>query len=294
MIEAELRGKVPSKLQDVEDLLTSAVFGLLQYVPPCTFWSALLTRAESRRAKLFVERCRELGAHISDYENVKVHFWPVHQEFGEPDLLLVFSGAEQLPLCFIIEAKLWANKSGIEQQDQLNRYLAALKDPEWLGKITGFRGPMALPGLIYLTPRAAWLELSDSIEHAPNYLVAEASLFLLQWQDILEVAHQVFPQADQPQRTMLSRVADFLEHRGLDYFRGFSHIPLGYFAAVNAHFYSPVEVGFSGFSEMLPDMMSPSELSFYTSKRASIFRGFTKEPFKPVTAMDTLFYGGSQ
>ena len=294
MIEAELRGKVPSDLQDVEDLLSSAVFGLLQYVPPSIFWPEVLTQAVSCKGKPFVERCKELGARIPEFERLDVHFWHVHQEFGEPDLLLVFSGGDQSPLCFIIEAKLWANKSGRGEQDQLNRYLAALKDPEWLGKITGFRGPMALPGLIYLTSRAAWLELSDSIEHAPNYLVAEASLFLLQWQDILEVAHQVFPQADQPQRTMLSRVADFLEHRGLDYFRGFSHIPLGYFVAVNAHFYSPVEVGFSGFSEMLPDMMSPSELSFYTSKRASIFRGFTKEPFKPVTAMDTLFYGGSQ
>lgn len=294
MIEAELRGKVSSKLEDVEDLLTSAVFGLLQYVPPSIFWPAVLTRAESCKGKPFVERCKELGAHIPNYEKVNAHFWPVHQKFGEPDLLLVFSGGGQLPLCCIIEAKLWSNKSGREEQDQLNRYLAALKDSQWLGRVTGFYGPVALPGLIYLTPRAARLELYDSIKHAPDYLAAEFSLFLLQWQDILEVARQVLPQVDEPQRAMLSRIADFLEHRGLAYFRGFSDLPLEDFTTVEAHFYSPTEVGFSGFTEMPLEKALLVELSFYTSKRASIFRGFTEEPFEPVTAMDTLFYGGNQ
>ena len=294
MIEAELRGKVSSDLQYVEDLLTSAVFGLLQYVPPSIFWPVVLTRAESCKGKPFVERCKELGAHIPNYEKVDVNFWPVHQGFGQPDLLLVFSGGNQLSLCFIIEAKLWASKSGREQQDQLNRYLAALKDSEWLGKVTGFRGPVALPGLIYLTPRAAWLELYDSIEHAPDYLAAESSLFLLQWQDILEVARQVFSHTNEPQRTMLRHIADFLEHRGLNYFRGFSHLPLEDDTGMEAHFYSPVKAGFSGFTEMPLQAMSPVELSFYTPKRASTFGGFTVEPLKQVTAMDTVFYGGDQ
>jgi hypothetical protein len=53
MIEAELQGKVSSGLQGVEDLLTSAVFGLLQYVSPSIFWSAVLTRAKSCKGKLF-------------------------------------------------------------------------------------------------------------------------------------------------------------------------------------------------------------------------------------------------
>lgn len=294
MIEAELRGKVSSGLQDVEDLLTSAVFGLLQYVPPSIFWPEVLMRAESCKGRPFVERCKELGAYIPNYQKVNVHFWPVHQEFGEPDLLLVFSGGGQLPLFFIIEAKLWANKSGREEQDQLNRYLSAMKDSEWLGKVTGFRVPVALPGLIYLTPKAAWLELYDSIEHAPDYLAAQSRLFLLQWQDILEVARQVLPHADEPQRSMLSHIADFLEHRGLAYFRGFSHLPLEDVTAMEAYFYSPAKARFSGFTEMPPETMSPMELSFYTSKRVGIFRGFGEEPFEQVTAMDTVFYGGNR
>jgi len=294
MIEAELRGKVSSDLQDVEDLLTSAVFGLLQYVPPSIFWPEVLARAVSCEGKPFVERCKELGVRITEFDKVDVHFWPVHQKFGEPDLLIVFSGGSQLPLCFVIEAKLWASKSDGEQQDQLNRYLHALKDSEWLGEVTGFGGPVALLGLIYLTPRAAWLELYDSIDHAPEYLVAESRMFLLQWQDILQVARQVLPQADEPQRSMLGQIADFLEHRGLAYFRGFTCPPLEDITAVEAHFYSPTQLGFSGFTEMPLETALLAEFSFYTPKRGSVFRGFSEEPFQPPTATDTQVHGGNQ
>jgi len=291
MIEAELRGKVlRGQLQDDEDFLTSAVFGLLQYVPPSIFWTEVLTRAKSCEGKPFVERCKELGAHIANYEKMDVYFWPVHQTFGEPDLLFVFSGGDQPPLCYIIEAKLWSNKSGREEQDQLNRYLAVLKDSRWLDKVTGFRGRVALPGLIYLTPRASWVELYDSIKHAPDHPIAESSLFLLQWQDILEVARQVSPQAGKLGQAMLTRIADFLGHRGLAYFRGFIHLPLEDFTAMEAHFYSSTKTGFSGFTEMSLEMGLLEGLSFYTSKQVSIFHGFTEELFEPVTATDTVFY----
>lgn len=294
MIEAELRGKVPSELQDNEDLLTSAVFGLLQYVPPSIFWPALLTRAKSCKGKPFVERCKELGANIPDYEKVNVHFWPVHENFGEPDLLLVFSGGDQLPLCFIIEAKLWANKSGREEYDQLNRYLVAMKDSEWLDRVAGIRVSVALPGLIYLTPRAAWLELYDSIEHAPDYLDAQSGLFLLQWQDVLEVAREIFPETDDPQRTMLSNIANFLQHRGLAYFRGFSYLVTGDISEKEASFYDTKASWFSGFTEAALDAMSPADTNFYTSEQGGAFRGFTEKPFEQVEATDAIFYGGTQ
>ena len=293
MIEAELHGKTSSELQNVEDLLTSAVFGLLQYMPPKVFWPVILTRAESCKGKPFVERCKELGAHIPSYEKVDVHFWPVHQEFGEPDLLLVFSNSNQLPLCFIIEAKLGAAKSGREQQDQLNRYLAALRDSEWLSRITGFHRPMVLPGLIYLTTSAAWSELHDSIEHAPDHLVAESTLFLLQWQDILEIARKIFPHEDEPQRKMLRKIAAFLEHRDLEYFHGFTHLSLDDDTTKEVHFYNPKKVVFSGFTEIPLETISLVEVDFYASKRKGTFQGFTIEPFEQVTAIDTVFYGGN-
>ncbi len=295
MIEAELHGKVASDLQDDEDLLTSAVFGLLQYVPPRIFWPILLTRAKSSKGKSFLERCEELGVIIAEYEKVNVHFWPVHEEFGEPDLLIVFSGGSQLALRFIIEAKLWANKSGRGEQDQLNRYLAAMKDAEWLNRVTETHlSSGLLPGLIYLTPRSAWLELHDSIEHAPDYLAAQSELFLLQWQDVLDVSQLCFPEAHEPQCTMLSKIADFLERRGLQYFRGFDHSVPDDFSEKEASFYSAEAAWFSGFAEVVLEAPSPAEASFYASERVGSFHGFAEGPVEKVEATDVIFYGGKQ
>lgn len=293
MIEAELRGKVSSKLEDMEDLLTSSVFGLLKYVPPNIFWPVVLHCAKSCKGNSFLERCRQMGADIESYERVYLHFWPVHSRFGEPDVLLVFSGGEQPLLCFVIEAKLWSNKSGREHEDQLNRYLVALNDSEWLSRLTGFRGPFALPGLIYLTARATWLDLYDSIEHSSDRKAAESSLFHLQWQDILDVAQQVFAYTQEPQRSMLQSIAHFLEHRGLLYFRGFDHLSIKDLPGAEVSFYSPRKVGFSRFTEMPLDVQSLAELSLYSNIRVSRFRGFTTEPFEDITATETVFYGGN-
>ena len=139
MLEAELRGKTQGEFWKSEDLLTSSVFGLLQYVPPNIFWRDLLRKAILCNSISFIDKCNNFEININRYEKLEIHFWPVHSIFGEPDLILVFSGNNQLPLCFIIEAKIGANKSGEGEYDQLNRYLNALMDVTWLRKVTGLR-----------------------------------------------------------------------------------------------------------------------------------------------------------
>jgi hypothetical protein len=249
MIDAELHGKLRSELHDDEDLLTSAVFGTLQYVPPNVFWPMVLARAQTRNGMHIISRLTELGIEFAAYERMTAHFWPVHHKLGEPDLLLVYSGGNQPSICFIIESKLWATKSGSNEQDQLNRYLLALEDSIWLAQVTGFHKKLTSIGLVYLTPRAAWSELSDSIRHGSAPSSAEDVLFLLEWQDISETARQASHVSLEPYRTMLGKVADFLECRGLSYFRGFDH-------------------------HMEEDMPS-DEPAFYTPNSASHFCGFT-------------------
>jgi len=294
MIEAGLHGKLPVGLQDVEDLITSTVFGLLQYVPPNIFWPAILIQAKSCKDKSFLNKCSEFGIEIGDYGRLDIYFWPAHRQLGEPDLLLIFSGNNQSPLCFIIEAKLRATKSGEGDQDQLNRYLAILKDLKWIYKTTGFHEPLVLPGLIYLTPSAAWLELYDSINNAPGYLDAGSSLFLLQWQDILEVSRRILRDTSEPQRTMLNKIALFLKHCGLEYFRGFTHLDLDDDISPGAHFYHSTKTVFSGFTELKVKTLSPTDINFYTSTQAKTFHGFTIERFGRITPVNTAFYGGSK
>ncbi len=294
MIEAALHGKLPVGLQHVEDLITSAVFGLLQYIPPNMFWPVILVQAKSCKDKSFMNKCSEFGIEIGDYEKLDIYFWPIHKQLGEPDLLLIFSGSNQSPLCFIIEAKLGATKSGEGDQDQLNRYLAVLKDLKWINKITGFREPLVFPGLIYLTPSAAWLELYDSINNAQDYLDANSSLFLLQWQDILEISQKVLRDTNEPQRTMLSKIVLFLKHCGLEYFRGFTRLSIDDDISSGVHFYRSAETAFSGFTELKLETLSLTEVDFYTYTQAKTFHGFTIERFEQITPENVVFYGGSE
>lgn len=291
MIEAELHGKVPSEVEDVEDVLTSTVFEVLQYVPPQIFWKELLRRAVSLGGKSFDEKCEEQGADVTKYDRLRICFWAFHEKYGEPDLLLVFSGGEQEALCFVIEAKLWAAKSGTGEQDQLVRYLLALRDSAWLTPVTGFRH-LILPGLIYLTPQTSMLELSDSVQHASPDLDAENNLFSLQWQDILEVAQEVSRIPGELPYTMLARIAKFLAHRGLAYFRGFIPLPIQDFSSLELGFYQPTELAFCGFDEMAFETPAPAEIGSHSLVRLHTFNGFTDVPFENVVIAEVTFYGG--
>ena len=203
----------------------------------------------------------------------------------------MFSGGEQEALCFVIEAKLWAAKSGTGEQDQLVRYLLALRDSVWLMRVTGFSHLM-LPGLIYLTPQTSRLELSDSVQHASPDLDAENNLFSLQWQDILEVAQEVSRIPGELPYTMLARIAEFLSHRGLAYFRGFIPLPIQDFSSLESGFYQPTELAFCGFDEIVFETLAPSEIDFHNLVTSQKFNGFTDVPFENVVIADVMFYGG--
>lgn len=263
MIEAELHGKGVSVLRQQEDLLTSAVLGLLQYVPVDPFWTNLLERAKSLSGESFLARCAERGAHLSACERLEVLFWPSHQEYGEPDVLVIARAAGGPSVAFAIEAKLWAQKSGSGQHDQLNRYLRALDDVSWLAAVGHIHGQCVRPALVYLTPRTAASEVEESVEKAEPQLLAARRLFMLQWQDLYEAAREVRNELDAPWRQMLDRTAAFLERWGLRYFDGFSFLKdlpdlhkCGRFYASGSRFL--------GFGQVLEETVTTQDAAFYT------------------------------
>lgn len=92
MIIAELYGKIPSKLEDKEDILTSNVFSFFKY---------------SNR-KLLMEYLNQLGINVSlnDAKNTEFRFWQSYDDETEPDLILV-CGAFYI----LFEAKLYSDFS---------------------------------------------------------------------------------------------------------------------------------------------------------------------------------------
>src|SRR4051794_23437755 len=92
MLMAQLRGKLPSEIWlGSEDLLTSAVFGTLRYLPPTTV-AALLSLATPLEGSM---RLTLSGA-------LEWHFWP-WWEICEPDVVI----EDAQTLC-VFEAKLYA------------------------------------------------------------------------------------------------------------------------------------------------------------------------------------------
>lgn len=92
MIIAELNGKIPSKLKDKEDILTSNVFSFFKY---------------SDR-QLFKDYLAELGIEVTlnESENAEFIFWPSYDDGTEPDLIVV-CGKYYL----LFEAKLYSDFS---------------------------------------------------------------------------------------------------------------------------------------------------------------------------------------
>ncbi|MEN8251366.1 MAG: hypothetical protein ABFS32_20720 [Bacteroidota bacterium] len=90
MIIAELQGKIPSKLEDKEDILTSNVFSFFKY---------------SNRL-LLKEYLRELGLDVSfnDAKDAEFQFWINYDDGTEPDLVVLCG-----MFYILFEAKLYSD-----------------------------------------------------------------------------------------------------------------------------------------------------------------------------------------
>jgi hypothetical protein len=265
MLLAEIHGKVLEGARGHEDYLTSAVFGHLRYVPPRVFWDEFFSHAKTvpvnGSEKSLRQFLRKNGASVSECTSLQIDFWPNHPEWGQPDLVLCFTGSLGRPIVVVFEVKLNSEKSGTEDEDQLVRYLRILDDLPAL-KLGLPTNPLTALG--YLTPRESIREIQSSLASSRTSQADRRRLFRVQWQDLLAAARRTASSADGQSRTILHDVSLFLAQRGLEYFSGFREDP------------------------SLPTFSS-GEGAFY--EEHSFFDGFREDPTLPTfTAHDGAFY----
>jgi hypothetical protein len=222
MLIAEIHGKRFPEAEGQEDWLTSAVFGHLRHISPGAFWTNLFDRAHT--VGTHVSLCSWIcagGIQLTEYEKLQVHFWKSFTNYGEPDLVLCFSGGQQPPLIVVIEVKLDSSKSGTGENDQLKRYLELLEDPAPLREFPATARELRC--LVYLTRAFSKMEIEESVHLARAAGIDDADnrLFGLQWQDVLESAAAVASH-----NVLLEEVTQFLKIRGFEAFRGFKTPPL--------------------------------------------------------------------
>lgn len=211
MLLAEIHGKRLPAAEEQEDWLTSAIFGHLRLISPPIFWEQLFNRAKlpSASGRSLVSELKQRGLHFDRYSEVETRFWRCFPVYGEPDLLLRFTGSGILPLVVVIEVKLNSGKSGAGSNDQLVRYLRLLKDkdqiPEW--NVEDHRM------VLYLTRSFARQEMNESLALSPD---DDCNLFGLEWRDVLETA-QICAESN----VLLKEVYRFLRGRGFEAFHGF-------------------------------------------------------------------------
>ena len=107
MIPALLRGKLTFRQENMEDILTSNVFGLFQYVPPECGLLQFLAQARTLEGDCY-PLAPLLTQDGSSPTTVEYEFWPRWQHC-EPDLALHIRHAP--PYLIGIEAKYWSGKS---------------------------------------------------------------------------------------------------------------------------------------------------------------------------------------
>ena len=229
MLVAEIHGKGNRAMEDVEDLLTSAVFGHLRLVQPPVFWPALLSRIRTaeRPSRSLAQILVESGTNLRDFTEVKFRFWPNFSGYGEPDIEVMLHGAGSEPITLLIEVKLNSGKSGTGESDQLSRYLNLLHDPRFA---TEWPSAIDRRFVVYLTKSFSAQELQASCSAARS-LHAPARIFGLEWVELAEIA-----QNEQQHSELLREVAKFLKRRGFERFHGFASVD--FVSSTDGRFYS--------------------------------------------------------
>jgi hypothetical protein len=230
VIPAFLHGKLSFKQENAEDILTSNVFGLLQYVDPQTGLLPFLARAKTVRQECPLEAL--ISVCSADAVQVDYEFWP-RWPSCEPDLLLdIRSDARRYLVA--IEAKYLSGKSSVafgvdDQADDIDEgndriELAKVsKDQlakQWSILVGKAREACAIPVLVYLTAHfgcpkdeieESILECRKSAPDSPN-----PTICWLSWRELPRLFRG---QSDQ----RLADIVKLVAKMNLTFFDGFTH-----------------------------------------------------------------------
>jgi hypothetical protein len=215
MIEALLHGKLSREQANMEDILTSNVFGMLQYVAPELGLFPFLARAKTAAGGHPLESL--VAANDSGQARVQYDFWPKWPRC-EPDVVLHIRRDAGSSYLVGIEAKFRSGKSSEadEIEERPNDQLAR----EWadLDHQADERG--AQPVLVYLTTDVSCpkLEIQESLEEVRRKSVCggrEPTICWLSWRQLPRLFHV---EGHDPGSPILADVARMAERMGLVFF----------------------------------------------------------------------------
>jgi len=207
MLQAILKGKLSREEEDLEDLLTSCVFGTMKYVPIAVGILPLLQAAEDGMSQKPLVK-------ISEIASIDYDFWPPLDEADciacEPDILIRIATIESRRYIFLVESKYLSSKSSAattdgNPTDQLAK--------EWDNLLSVSNREKREPFLIYITAHTEYpqSEIEDSIREYSLKRNKAMNVIWLSWRKLVKVFENT-------PNNMLKDLSAVLEKLGLTYY----------------------------------------------------------------------------
>jgi hypothetical protein len=227
MIQAVLEGK-SSGSEYKEDILTSTVFGTMKYLKPEAILIPFIESAflyDENRTTLW-KKLNSEGIELRCYREVEYVFWAWNQNYGEPDLILIFRnhihGYDDFLL--VIEAKFKSGKSGTEENDQLVRYFEAINnDIENFSEptVSSFKGRKGY--IVYLTEYEAYSDISETTQILQSrYNKIQENVFHLRWHQLYKTFETMYPFYSSYEKAIVDDLMEYMAKVGLRDFSGIS------------------------------------------------------------------------
>ncbi len=211
MLQAQLRGKLTRKEEDMEDLLTSDVFGSLKYVEPLEALMPLLCRSIDQ-----YEKPLNLSLSSTTSGDISYEFWPRLEESGckecEPDVCINIRFAGKPTIMILVEAKYLSGKSsesdgGKAPMDQLAR--------EWDNLRCLADRKKAIPILLYVTADTDYPrdDVTKSCAEFEDKRKGCMKVYWVSWREIPKILSS-------SNRAILIDLVQVLRRLGLTFFEG--------------------------------------------------------------------------
>ena len=213
MLQAQLRGKLTREEEDMEDLLTSNVFGSIKYIPPEEALLTLLTSSRDSDGNVPIHDPQSIAS-------VEYKFWQWIQEPDcegcEPDVLITIQLASEQKIIILVEAKYLSDKSSEANEqgaptDQLAR--------EWDNLTRLASREKATPIFLYVTADLGYprKSIEDSHQEYFRKRKREMNVFWISWRKL----PTLFSNAKEE---ILKDLVKVLRKQGLTFFEGITNL----------------------------------------------------------------------
>jgi len=216
MLQAQLKGKLNREQENLEDILTSNVFGCFKYLVPNEGLMPFLRLAAKPGGSTLKDILKPVG-------DARYDFWSGLKEAGcegcEPDVIIRLEHQDGSKSIVLIEAKYRSGKSSEaeEEEEKPNDQLAK----EWDNLAQLAEAEKARAFLIYVTSDFAYpaWDIEASQEELIKKRGKAGEIYWLSWRHLIGA----FPGAKLP---ILQDLVELMDERyALSFFRGFSFDP---------------------------------------------------------------------